>query len=103
MMDDLNDANAHPGEQLAEILETFGHHVEPDLVEKLAASIRLGGIPWFLDEFAEAIRSGTFTPHIWGVLTQTGLDNDDFEEMDKDLRYIWSKVAPDRPYPGDER
>lgn len=73
------------------------------LLGDLVTSIKAGGLVWFIAEFARAIRDDAFTPRSWGVLIHTDLDDEDTEQLDKDLRYVWSQVAPDRPYPGDER
>jgi hypothetical protein len=80
-----------------------GCHMMDDLViGSLVKTIRGGGSPWFVEEFGEAIRSGALTPHIWGVLTHTDLDDDDYEQTEADLRYVWSQVAPETPYPGEK-
>lgn len=88
--------------RLVAAIEGGCHEVDPLLVDSLAESIRGGGMAFFVNEFAAAIRAGVFTPTLWGRLTTTDLDPDDEEQLDKDLRYVWSKVAPGRSYPGDE-
>lgn len=90
----------HISENLREAIRTYCH--EMDGVDDLRKSIEWGGERFFVDEFAEAIRSRAFTPTSWGRLTMTDLDPDDDEQLDRDLRYVWSKVAADRPFPGDE-
>lgn len=88
-------------DRLQDAIEGGCHHVDALLIESLAKSLRNGAMPWFVDEFADAIGSSALTPHVWGVLTQTDLDDDDYAETDKDLRFVWSQVAPDRPFPTD--
>jgi hypothetical protein len=88
-------------ERLQRAIEGGCHMVDELMIESLAQSIQGGRMTWFIGEFAEAIQSGALTPHVWGVLTHTHLDDDDAEQTDKDLRYVWAQVAPGRPYPGD--
>jgi hypothetical protein len=78
----------------------YCHEVDALLIGDLVKNIEAGDAPYFVDEFAEAIRYRLLTPHVWGVLTETYLDHDDYEQTDEDLRYVWSQVAPGKPFPG---
>jgi hypothetical protein len=73
-------------------------HLDDAAVQSLAVDVRHGAYPWFVDEFAAAIRDETFTPELWRDL----VDVERTEETDDDLRAIWSQVAPELPYPRDE-
>ncbi|GLZ77945.1 hypothetical protein Afil01_27520 [Actinorhabdospora filicis] len=58
---------------------------------------------WFPEEFEEALRAGAFTPRTWGICYNGGLDDDQADIVDMDLRDFWLAIHPDRPYPLDEQ
>lgn len=82
------------------VIRAYCH--EMDGVNDLRRAIDAGGERSFVSEFAEAVRAGVFTPTLWGQLTRTDLDPDENAQMDADLRHVWTNVAPDQPFPGDE-
>jgi hypothetical protein len=71
---------------VAELSERLQKHIARGFFEvggsavrAIAADVRSGALPWFVDEFAEAIRNGALTPSRWGELTLTELADDDRE------------------------
>jgi hypothetical protein len=71
-------------------------------LDALAADVQRGGLAWFPDEFASLIRAGALTPRHWEYFTNVMVDDDDVDQLDEYLRTVWSKAAPERPYPLDE-
>jgi hypothetical protein len=88
-------------EQLRDTLVAYCLYMEPGSLEDLTADIEQGGLAWFPQEFSQALVAGIFTPDLWGRLTQTGLDEDDQDQLDADLRAVWAHAAPGRPFPLD--
>lgn len=86
-------------ERLAEKLAVYCNEMNQITIGDLAADVANGRLAWVPDELAEAIRSRSITPAIWDRLADTGLDDDDYEALDADLREVWSRVSPERPYP----
>jgi hypothetical protein len=76
-------------------------YMEDDGLESLGRDVAHGSLAWFPAEFAAAIRAGVFTPELWGRLTETGLDDDETDQLDEDLRRVWAHAAPGQPYPLD--
>jgi hypothetical protein len=58
-----------------------------------------GGLGWFPKEFANAVRSGEFTPELWEEITNIGIDEDDYHQLEAFLREVWSAAAPGEPFP----
>lgn len=71
-------------------------------IQALAREVQLGISPWFVDEFADAIRRDVFTPENFGKLVGFDWDDEDTDQLDLSLHRIWEAVAPGQPYPGDE-
>jgi len=88
-------------DRLRKSLEAYCHAMDDGGIDDLARVVSSGSAAWFPDEFSEALREGYFTPREWERLTNVAMDDDDDEELDQYLRLVWSKVAPDRPYPLD--
>jgi len=88
-------------ELLRDAIMAYCLYMEPDALEELRAAVARDALAWFPAEFELAIAAGTFTPERWGRFTQTGLDDDDYQKVDSDLRLVWSIVAPGRPFPTD--
>jgi len=86
-------------EQLRDTLVAYCLYMEPDSLKDLTTDVEHGGLAWFPAEFSQALIAGVFTPDLWGRLTQTGLDRDDQDQLDADLRAVWSHAAPGQPYP----
>ena len=70
----------------------------------LAVAIGHGSHPWFIEEFASAIRAGAFTVPIWNDLIDVDYDNDDYGASlrDEDLHEVWEAVTSSKPYPLEE-
>jgi hypothetical protein len=88
-------------ERLAKKLAVYCHQMNEITIADLAADVAEGQLAWVTDELADAIRAKSITPAIWDRLTDTGLDEDDYEALNTDLRFVWSTIAPCRPYPTD--
>jgi hypothetical protein len=92
---------AHVNDRLAKSIEAYCHAMDDGGIDDLARTVSSGSAAWFPDAFGEGLRAGRFTPREWERLTNVAMDDDDEEELDRYLRLVWSKVAPDRPYPLD--
>jgi hypothetical protein len=69
----------------------------------MAADVRSGALPCFVDEFAEAIGNGALTPSRWGELTLTELAGDDREQLEADLRYVRQESRRNEHFPSTRR
>lgn len=86
-------------ERLRDTIMAYCLYMEADTLDELGGDVASGALGWFPAEFEEAITTGALTPGLWARLTQTGLDDDDYEALDADLREVWSHISPERPYP----
>jgi len=93
---------AEISERLFEVLKSAVVEGDPVIIEALGETVAMGSLPWFVEEFEQALRAGAFTPQWWGknFYNSTWTD-EEADEMDEDLRNIWNAVAPGRPYPLD--
>ncbi|HEY1175525.1 MAG TPA: hypothetical protein VGF17_05160 [Phytomonospora sp.] len=87
-------------ERLRKVLRTY--NIDGDVGdEDLAKTARLPAYDWLAGEFEEALLAGAFTTETWGVCYNGGLDPEDTDLVDRDLRYFWAAIFPERPYPLD--
>jgi len=85
--------------QLRNTLVAYCRYMEAKSLDEFAHVIQQGGLPWFPDAFAQAMTDGIFTPDTWDRITETDLEEDDFDQVETDLRVVWAHTAPDRPFP----
>mgnify|MGYP001213163221 CR=1 FL=1 len=89
-------------ERLQETLTDYLLEGDPVGIEDLGRVVRRGDKPWFVTEFEAALQAGAFTPQWWGTtLYHDEWTDEDADELDRDLRLVWTAIAPDRPYPLD--
>ena len=86
-------------ERLLDALMAYCNEMDEPGLEALLGDVRRGGLAWFPQEFADAIRAGDFTPELWERLTNIGIDEDDYRLLGKFLREVWAAVAPAEPFP----
>lgn len=86
-------------ERLRDAILEYCHHMVSEGLKDLQSDVARGSMGWFPDAFEAAINAGVFTPELWASLTLTGLKDDKFDRLDKNLRRVWSHVAPGRPFP----
>ncbi len=89
-------------ERLFNTLKNYINEGDYFLIEKLGETVAMGSLPWFVEEFEQALRAGAFTPQWWGKhFYNDEWTDEEADELDEDLRNIWNAVAPGRPYPLD--
>lgn len=87
-------------DRLKETLTTI--NIDGDIItDQLAQAVQVPSMAWFPGEFEEALRAGAFTTESWGICYNGGLDEDQDDIVDRDLRLIWETIHPGRPYPLD--
>jgi hypothetical protein len=85
-------------ERLRTVLGTYC--TEMSGVEALGADVAQGVHPWFVEEFAAALRSGAITAAVWSDVTHIDYDDEQGDLLVEDLREVWEAVAPGEPFPG---
>ena len=70
-------------------------------VTELQHAAKLPAYAWLPEEFEQAVRAGAFTPETWGICYNDGLDPEDTDLVDHDVRLFWQAIHPDKPYPHD--
>jgi hypothetical protein len=88
-------------ERMKVVLIAYCEGMDANGLRSLSNDVKRGGLAWFPDEFAEAIKSEDFTPRKWEQFTNVLMDDDDDALLDEYLRQVWSRAAPERPYPLD--
>jgi len=89
---------AELSERLREVLGTYC--VEMSGLRALGSDVARGVHPWFVQEFAAALRSGTVTTAVWSELTHVDYGEDEWDFLAEDLREVWEAVAPGEPFSG---
>ena len=88
-------------QRMEDTLIAYCDGMDANGLRSLSNDVKRGGLAWFPDEFSEAIKNGDFTPRKWEQFTNVLMDDDDDALLDEYLRQVWSKAAPERPYPLD--
>jgi hypothetical protein len=89
-------------ERMKQALGAYCNEMDYEGIAALGKGVADGRMAWFRDEFRTALLDGDFTPAIWEDLTGSAVDYPEEPELlDKDLREVWTAIAPGEPFPLD--
>lgn len=89
---------AELSERMLNLIERY--NIDGDVGDDdLAKTAKLPAYEWLAEEFEQALLAGAFTTETWGVCYNGGLDPEDTDLVDRDLRLFWSAIFPGHPYP----
>jgi len=91
---------AEMSQQLKDQIRASCTNMNTATIAALAATIRSGGLDWFVDEFKKAMRNKAITVAGWNQLTSQNIADTDRTLVEKDAKYVWTEVAPNEPFPG---
>ena len=79
--------------RLKSALLTYAFQGNREGIGALGRTLARGALPWFADEFTEAVAEGMFTPLWWGSLLYPGGLDDDTGRSDADVAAIRQVTA----------
>jgi hypothetical protein len=89
-------------ERVEQVLRTYIIQGDRQGIDALAHDVRQPNLAWFPDEFERLLRAGGPSVQWWGSkLYRDDWTDDEADLLERDLRAIWTAVAPGRPYPLD--
>lgn len=87
-------------DRVRQILLDYADEGDPTSIALLGQDVRKPALTWFPAEFERLLRAGAFTTGWWGrVLYRDDWTDEETPELHRDLREIWTAVAPGKPYP----
>jgi hypothetical protein len=87
-------------ERVEQVLTNYIVQGDQRGIEALAHDVRQPNLRWFPAEFERLLRAGGPSVQWWGTkLYRDDWTDDEADLLDRDLRLIWTAIAPGRPYP----